>query len=132
MSESILAGIISAVVAITVGFFTARQSRRGQEASAKAAAEAAVAAQTVSSRTQIEEQAFTRAAAIYNETIDRQQSEHEDDQHEIGQLKGRVRDLELEVIELKRGREADRKEIERLQERLGIATRLLGEKYPDE
>lgn len=132
MSDTIVAGVISAVVAITVGYFTARQSRRGQEVSAQAAAEAAVKNQTLSSRTQIEEQAFTRAAAIYNETIDRQQSEHEDDQREIGELKGRVRDLESEVEALKRGREADRQEIGRLKDRLSIATRLLGEKYPDE
>lgn len=128
MSDTVIAALVSGVVALAVGLVTARNSRRGQEA----AAEAAVKNQTLSSRTQIEEQAFTRAAAIYNETIDRQEREHAEDQQEIGDLKGRVRDLENEVDDLKRGREDDHAEIARLRRALDTATELLERRFNGE
>lgn len=125
MSDAVVAALVSGAVALVVGLATTRNSRRGQEAAAKAAVEN----QTLSSRTQIEEQAFTRAAGIYNETIDRQEREHAEDQAEIANLKGRVRDLETEVVDLKRGREDDHAEIDRLRRSLATATALLEQRF---
>ena len=139
MGDTAIASIIAAAIAGLVGWATSRQSRKAQEASAKAAAEAAVANQTVSSRTDLERDAFERAKGFYTDTIDRQHAEHIEDQEEIAGLNDRVRSLEAEKV-------TDRRKItvlenrvsrlerdnEKLRSDLLVATRLLGEKYPDE
>lgn len=142
MSDAVTAGLISAVVAIVVGVFTARQSRRGQEAAAKAA----VDAQTVSSRTQIEEQAFERAKGYYNDAMDRQAAEIRDleadkarDHETILRHEDRIRTLEDEkrhdqqkVADLGRRVEGLETENADLHAKLNVATRLLEQKYPNE
>lgn len=142
MSDAVVAGLISAVVAIIVGVFTARQSRRGQEAAAKAA----VDAQTVSSRTQIEELAFERAKGYLTDAMDRQAAEireleadksrdHETIQRhetEIRTLHEEKREDRRKIADLKRRVETVETENADLRDRLGVATRLLEQKYPDE
>lgn len=135
MGDTAIASIIAATIAGLVGWATSRQSRKAQEASA----EAAVANQAVSSRTDLERDAFERAKGFYTDTIDRQHAEHIEDQEEIAGLNDRVRSLEAEkatdrrkitVLENRVSRlERDN---EKLRSDLLVATRLLGEKYPDE
>lgn len=139
MGDTAVATVIAALIAALVGWATSRHNNRSQEASAKAAAEAAVASQTVASRTDIERDAFERAKSFYTDTIDRQHAEHLEDQAEIGELNGRVRTLEDEkaadrrkIADLENRVQRVERDNEKLRERLGVATRLLGEKYPDE
>lgn len=135
MSDTVLAAIVSGIVAVAVGLITARNSRRGQEA----AAEAAVKNQTVSSRTEIEKEAFERAKAFYTGVIDRQDLMITARDQRIAVLEERDRErehqvevLENEVDDLKAGREVDHAEIGRLKAALAGATELLEQRFNDD
>lgn len=146
MGDTAVASILAAAIAGVVAWLTARSNKKGQVAAAEAAASAAVANQTLSSRTDIEKEAFERARSYYTDVTDRQQieitgleiSERElkdrvneleqgrrEDHHKIQHLEDRVRALEIEKV-------ADGLTIDDLKGKLAVATTLLEQKYKDE
>jgi hypothetical protein len=84
----------------------------------RSAARAAVRNQTLSSRTDIEKEAFERAKGYYTDTIDRQGREIQGLESDVSTLRGRVTALE--------------EELGRTKEDLLIARQALRLKYPDE
>lgn len=144
--DTAIASVLTAAIAGLVAWLTARSARKGQEAQAKAAAEAAVANQTMSSRTQIEQDAFERAKGYYTDAMDRMGAEiisleasevelktkvnileigRQEDRTRIEYLENHVRDLEFTQTQ-------SEQKIQDLKEKLGVATALLEQKYSDE
>lgn len=113
---------IATVIAAIIAAFAAIATQRS-------AAAAAVRNQSVSSRTDIEKEAFERAKDFYTDTIDRQGANIHELETDVANLKGRVRYLEEE---LERERALNSKERARLQSELALAQEALRLKYPDE
>ena len=116
-----VATIIAAVLAAMAAIATQRT-----------AAAAAVRNQTVSSRTDIEKEAFERAKGFYTDTIDRQGANIHELEDDVTSLKRRVRALEEELARERDRNETNEAKIRSLQEQLDLAQRALRLKYPDE
>lgn len=116
-----IATVIAAAIAAVAAIATQRSS-----------AAAAVRNQSISSRTDIEKEAFERAKGFYTDTIDRQSVEIQGLETDVGTLRGRVTALEAELAEERSLREADRHTTRQLRDELEIARRALRLKYPDE
>jgi signal transduction histidine kinase len=116
-----IATIIAAVIAALAAIATQRS-----------AAAAAVRNQTVSSRTDIEKEAFERAKGFYTDTIDRQAASVHELEDDVVSLKSRVRALEEELARERERNEKNEGKIRSLQEQLDLAQRALRLKYPDE
>lgn len=139
LGDTAIASILAAAIAGVVGWLTAKSNKKAQVAAATAAANAAVQNQTLSSRTDIEKEAFERAKGYYTDTMDRQQVE-------ILGLEASEQILKQRVNELEVGRRQDHQRIEELSDRvrrvetenqelkdkLAMATRLLEQRYPNE
>lgn len=100
---TIVATLISAVAAVLVGYYTQRSAAR---------------AAAITSRTDIERDAFERAKGYYTDTIDRQSREIEDLEDDVAHLKERVTDLETELHQTR--------------EELNVAKTALHLQFPDE
>jgi hypothetical protein len=87
-------------------------------ATQRSAAAAAVRNQSISSRTDIEKEAFERAKGYYTDAMDRQAAEIGGLETDVATLRGRVSALEEELAKTK--------------SELDIARRALQLKYPDE
>lgn len=96
-----------------------------QQSSAKRAAQSV----QLTSRTDIEKEAFERAKAYYTDVIDRQQAEIRDLEGEITGCKGRLQRIERERAEEIAALKAHR---DRLLDELEAAKTALALKYPDE
>lgn len=66
-------------------------------ATQRAAAKAAVKSATLTSRTDLEREAFERAKGFYTDTIDRQAAEIRDLDGDVTRLKSRVAELERDL-----------------------------------
>lgn len=137
--DAAVATILASIIAGAVGYATNRNSTKATAASSKLAADADITTAATISRTDMEKEAFNRAAAFYTDTIDRQDRMIATRDARILALEAKetARELEndaleAEVDELKHARAIDQAEITRLRDDLVVATRLLGEKYPDE
>lgn len=111
MGEQAIMTAIATVIAAAISAVAVIATQRS-------AAAAAVRNQSVSSRTDIEKEAFERAKGYYTDVADRQAAEISGLETEVSHLRGRVSALEEELA--------------RSKSELDIARRALSFKYPDE
>ena len=79
-------GVVSIGISGLAGWATHKSAMRASERNT-----------TVTSRTDIEREAFARAQGFYTDTIDRQQKEIADLEDDVRTLKGKVAHLETEL-----------------------------------
>lgn len=117
MGDTAVAAIVTAiatVISVLVGFLTNRASAKATMRNAD-----------VSSRTDIEKEAFSRAEAFYKGAMDRQDSEIARQDREITECHEENKALKAEVELLKT-------RVKSLEEDLTTAQRALRLRYPDE
>lgn len=102
----------------------------------QSAAKRAVQSAQLTSRTDIEKEAFDRASGYYKDAMDRQHAEITEQRTEIHELDGKVTLLNARVRQLEHEAEVDkanhRKEVDLLKADLEAAKKALALKYPDE
>lgn len=125
MNDSVQITAIATVIAAVIAALAAIATQRS-------AAAAAVRNQSVSSRTDIEKEAFERAKGFYTDTIDRQDANIHELEDDVTSLKGRVRALEEELARERGRNQTNEEKIRELQGQLDLAQRALKLKYPDE
>ena len=116
---------VATIIAAIIAAFAAIATQRS-------AAAAAVRNQSMSSRTDIEKEAFERAKDFYTDTIDRQGAEIHELEEDVAELKAKVRTLEQELATERQRNQKNTTQVGRLQEQLDLAQRALRLKYPDE
>lgn len=132
MSDQVQITAIATVIAAIIAAFAAIATQRS-------AAAAAVRNQTVSSRTDIEKEAFERAKNFYTDTIDRQDGQIHELESDIANVRGRLKAVEEELATERALSQSERDRAQRLQARiealqkqLDLAQQTLRLRYPDE
>lgn len=125
MSDSVQITAIATIIAAVIAAIAAIATQR-------TAAAAAVRNQSMSSRTDIEKEAFERAKGFYTDTIDRQGANIHELEDDVSNLKGRVRALEEELQRERDRNQVNEEKIRELQGQLNLAQTALRLRYPDE
>lgn len=125
MGDNIQITAVATIIAAIIAAFAAIATQRS-------AAAAAVRNQTMTSRTDIEKEAFERAKGFYTDTIDRQGANIHELEDDVSNLKGRVRALEEELQRERERNQVNEEKIRELQGQLNLAQTALRLRYPDE
>lgn len=125
MGDTAVTTAIATVIAtiITGGFAYVTQ---------RSASKAAARNLDVSSRTDIEKEAFDRAKTYYTDTIDRLERDQADDRAEIASLKVQVREQGEEIDTLRAADRVKDEVIADLRRDLNVARTALQLRFPDE